>query len=637
MRTHLNRRAGSCFAGVLVLAATACSDSPTGSGKSTPPSTAPVLSSAENLTPGQTARLVGQNLSGASALTVDGQAVSFQAVSATEIQFVLPALRACETDGRPIAIQVAKGAETATRQFPIAITDTVAMGLGESRVLSAADLANGTCLRFGANGQEYVVSTLNTWIPEQYVAVKLDTLVGLRTWTGSSAPAASVSPVFSRSAGNDAHVAQHAAMYSEAMATSPYYTYVDKPILFDPAYANPVVGGVAKFVDWREIKRQNLTCDADRSTAPSYQVEVLAMAGNTVIAVDLRRTDVATFRNQKAWFQNLAERVERVLMPTMHLTFSASYSPPAGPNGRHWHLLTVNDAGMGAAGVSTDGATWESQLNCALASQTITPIYNSSSVARWGFSEGASRFWASAMIHEYAHNADILVSRRSGAMDSFAGNSPQMESWAVVAEDVAARLSAGRSFDLNAVSTSPLVYNPTLVRGALWGRDSHLNPWTGNGKYNIGGPLYAFAREQAGMAETTDFALRPQTFFEKLGDSKTFDLSAQEQLDRLAVATGIAGPVLLDRFALASATDDRIDPAAAQAAGLPQIAGWTTTEQDFAPSLVASRTQNAAYLLAAAPSNYAALYLVPEAGRGISLEVTQAPHANALIRLTRVK
>src|SRR5690606_7047065 len=105
---------------------------------------------------GQTATIRGKRLSDVKELTVDGRTVSFSLRSDEELQFTVPELRSCETDGRRVDIKLNQ--DEARAVGVMKVRDALHLEVAQSKVLSAADLA---CVQIPAGEEEYVLTVIN--------------------------------------------------------------------------------------------------------------------------------------------------------------------------------------------------------------------------------------------------------------------------------------------------------------------------------------------------------------------------------------------------------------------------------------------------------------------------------------------
>lgn len=102
-------------AGLSVIAAAACGD-PTGGGPPPPPENPAITASV--LTSGGEGVLQGTHLDKLSGgITVDGVSVTPTARTATEIRFPMPLGRACEVDGRPVAVQAGRACRSTRGRY----------------------------------------------------------------------------------------------------------------------------------------------------------------------------------------------------------------------------------------------------------------------------------------------------------------------------------------------------------------------------------------------------------------------------------------------------------------------------------------------------------------------------------------
>jgi hypothetical protein len=136
-----------------------------------------------------------------------------------------------------------------------------------------------------------------------------------------------------------------------------------------------------------------------------------------------------------------------------------------------------------------------------------------------------------------------------------------------------------------------------------------------------------FLREHWGDAP---LASARERFYERALGLPTYDFVS------MAGLAGMDPITALDRWSLAEATDDLVEPAAAAAHGLPQIRSWAP--QDREPAARVSRASNSAHSVAVANGSYAALYFFASTpARGVSLTFTSLGSAPFVARLTRLK
>src|SRR5688500_3688378 len=96
--------------GILLCTFSGCADTPAAPVDG--PSGAPAMKISGDLVPGAVARVTGSNLSRLSSITVDGREAALERVSDAELRFVVPELRACETDGRKVVVRGKVGERT---------------------------------------------------------------------------------------------------------------------------------------------------------------------------------------------------------------------------------------------------------------------------------------------------------------------------------------------------------------------------------------------------------------------------------------------------------------------------------------------------------------------------------------------
>jgi hypothetical protein len=601
-----------------------------------PPPPAPpafALTSVQPLVPGATARLTGTafNTGLPAILTVDGQSVPVARVSDTEATFVVPAvLRACDTDGRRVAVTAA----AATLQGTLDLPDTVALAPGQSQLLAAAEVA---CLKLPAADQDYVLTALN--LEDYPIAVDpnapppVRALLNLTTHTAAGGePTGSFTP--------------SVPMVHRAWNPSPYdpprVTFSADPVPFDPNYATAKLGEVVRFVDWSAANRQGNgnPCTVGRVSAPWYNAQIVAVVRDApnnvelVIAADMRHAAAAeqVTESGRQFWGTAASIAAPLLAPTMRALFDPAFQPLAG-GGRRVYVLVGNT--FGAAGLDSDGFTGQLQASCPLASEMTTVLLSPSTVNRTTL---MARDAAKNIVHEYAHNAEQISGWRLTGYARGAG-AWMSEAFAVQAEETAVRLASGQ--DVSASEVRVTDAHPFYIRSAsVWGGAPHESPFRGIGEYELGGSVLLFAREALGDASVT--APGPHLYERLL--RRDAAPSERWTLAALAGLVGLGAADFLDRWALAHATDDLVHAAAAAAQGLPQFRSWdhSAVPMDSRDaryrntSRKVARTANARRTLGAQPGSYAAAYFFAEGGAGVSLSLT-SPASQARFRLTRLR
>jgi hypothetical protein len=600
---------------LLCLAVLGCDGPPTGT--PTPPRQ-PLLASASALSPGSTATVRGRGLTGESTILVDGSPVPLAASSDSTASFTMPELRPCDTDGRLIALAL-PSAPTAPIHSGLRLTTTLGLAVGESRLLTIADLDG--CIQLAAADADFVLSALNT---DRAATEQMATLATLTAWTSTDPAPPEVRRT--RTVGRRSAAPTIRAAGAAPGGLLPWPApYASAPRLFDPAYATAQPGDTVRFVDWTRAA----SCDGAPENAPAYRAVVVAAAGLTVVAADLRLANAADYLSPagRAYFQRAAEIADPLVVTTTRRVFDADYRPLPAAGGRHFHVISS----ISGVARSTDGNTSKPQAHCSLASEMVTTLH----APPTGQNDDGPRVLATGIVHEYAHNADEITARRYGRPGGSIGW--MQEAWAVNAEETAARvaLRAPTRARLSGLGAGTPFRAGTT--NSDWGLYPQRSPWTGTGAYKQGAALISYAREVAGEAGLD--APGPNVFLQLVaGDAWT--------LDALATALGSTPAALLDSWALADATDDL----AAEATPLPRLASWDDAERvagnegprggtpaEARPSRTIRRSgSRSTVALAAAPGSYAAAYVFAEGGLGITLRITRSDPP-AVIRITRTR
>jgi hypothetical protein len=149
-----------------------------------------------------------------------------------------------------------------------------------------------------------------------------------------------------------------------------------------------------------------------------------------------------------------------------------------------------------------------------------------------------------------------------------------------------------------------------------------------------------FMRELAGEA-SVDHGRRP-TLYQRLVAAPIDWDDHHQAIARITSVLGIPYADLIDRQALASVTAGLIDPGVAH--DLPRYTAWDQSERARTAGPLsasfpgrASRRASAERALAAADGAHAALYLMGDGPRGISLELLSMAPATRIVRLTRLR
>lgn len=600
-------RGGALWAAMVL--GVSCGDVPT---ERVVPARTPVIASA-SVQAGGEGVILGSDLDLLpTQISVDGSAVTTVLHSHGELRFVTPPGRQCEVDGRPLAIRAGSLSYTAS----LTVSTAVQLATGESRVLTLADLTR--CLPLPAGNQSYVITALNPSTAEGPSSTRLLTL---RTWTAGSpavrAPA--VAPAASQRSPREP-----GTLVSARVVTGTD-RYVDFPEPFDQRYATAVVGDTVLWVDFRSPSwyANSGICDQPRTIVPTFGAVVAAVSssGRTVIAYDARTAHAEAWRSPatQARLQRLAEIAERWTVPAVREVYGPTFEPVKGGGGRWWHLFRT-----GVSQPTVDQAGLPRSM-CPHFSEVATTLAPDSPPT----ADAQVEVLAGIMAHEYGHHAaDVYAVRAWGNV--FGRGVPGWpgigESWAQTIQETAARLASGQSTGARFDALTPgsgIPYADFYSSG--WGERSDLSPWAGGrGPYEHGTRLLMFLRETWGDAE---LGSTRQPFYEAVMALPVYDFASMARL------VGLDEVTALDRWSLAEATDDLASPEAA--ARLPQIRSWVP--QDREPLVRASRTVSASFPLAVANGSYAAVYLLAEEGRGVSVTFENVESGPFVARLTRLR
>lgn len=588
-----------------------------------PPTATPVavaaLTSAGPVTPGQSASVHGRRLGGETALLVDGVRVPLVPTSDSTAVFTAPHLRACDTDGRELPLALVNS-PTAVVPARLHLATTTTLAPGESRVLSATD---GLCIQLPAADADFVVSAVNL---DETPSEAPRQLADLIAWTAEDPPPADVpGPAFA--AHDEPSFLTSPGTQLLAVPLAWPAPYSASPRLFDARYASALPGDTVRFVDWSRAT----SCSQAPGTVPTYAVAVAATSGLTVIGVDLRLAGAADYLTPggRAFLTTAAAIADPLIVPAMRRLFDGDYRPLPSAGGRHFHIVTA----IPAVAYSSDGGTSKPQADCALASEMVATLHAPPALPN----ALGPRILATEIVHEYAHNADEITGRRFGHRGGSIGW--MQESWAVNAEETAARLATGEPTRAHLSRLDAGMPYRAGTTNSDWGLYPQRSPWVGTGAYKQGAALVAFARENAGEASLWDPA--PSLYLRLLArDAWTLSALASE------VGTSAAG--LLDAWALADATDDLSPPEVAAAA---RLRSWDDAERvsgnegprggspvEARPTRSVGRSgQRKSVTLSAAPGSYAAAYVLAESSLGATLQVKQSSAGSIRVRLTRTR
>jgi hypothetical protein len=601
-----------------VLTLTACAE------KVTQPS-GPHLDRVEGFTPGATARLVGDGLSGVNTITVAGDTVAELVVSNKEITFRVPTLRTCETDGRMVDI-VANGG--LTLRAPLNVPGTISMAVGESRIL-AEDML--TCLRLPARDEDYVLSAVRTTVPEGDIE-DIKRMLFFRTWTEGTAQ-----PVWARTSTANPFTPEVAPVFN-----SPPYVYAASPVPFDARYATAEQGQTVTMVNWRGTAADNATlCQQPKSQVPTFSARVVAATPRVVIAVDTRHPQAATLLDETSngWLREAAQIVESVLLPTMRTVFDPAFQPLGGGGGRFYALLTTMGGGTGFAydGI-LPGATGGSQAICPHASEMTTVRLNAAAWVQPQLRD-PSRL-AGLLIHEYAHNVEARVHLKAGRPSTSAWF--LSEAWATVAEETAARLASSQPQGAVRSKVTAQMPHPGSLFNGLWGKHEVAGPWQMVGRYTVSAQMLMFLRELSGEVSATPAT--KTTFHQRLYAEPRDWTEQKSAVPVLAAAVGLTHAELVDRHALAAATAGLLPDDVIRDRNLPTFRSWNVrdlaaSEGPLNPNFDGriSRTRNEYVDQWVPDGGYAAIYLMADGNKAISLAFLRTPDPSGIVRLTRLR
>jgi hypothetical protein len=327
-----------------------------------------------------------------------------------------------------------------------------------------------------------------------------------------------------------------------------------------------------------------------------------------------------------------------LLLPTMRSVFDPDFVPLAGAGGRYYVLLAnLPAAFQGFTGYAYDGqlpnVNVASQASCPRASEMVVSTVSAAQLAL-PENQNASVV-AGLFIHAYAHNADLLTSRRDRT------SSILNEGLATLAEETASRIASQQPIGARHAAVGSDA--PALTGGALgmWGSQPDVvGPWQLNGRYGMNSRMLLFLRELAGEA-SVDHGRKP-TLYQRLIYAPIDWLNRPVVIAHITSVLGIEYADLIDRHTLASVTAGLIDPGVVHS--LPRYSSWDHSERALVsgPRAAAfpgraSRRANGDYTLSAADGSHAALYLMADGSRGVSLELVSLAPASRLVRLTRLR
>jgi hypothetical protein len=588
------------------------------------------LTHVDGLTPNATATLHGSGLLSLSEIRLDGVTVPLIAGGTNESRtFVVPQLVACETDGRPVQISVSGAALEGRMQVAAARQ----LEPGQSIVLAPKA---GDCIQLPAGDHDYVVTAVNTTIMEAGNQ-PLETLLRFTTGFGSAATGASRA-VASLSAAR--------ASFTEAPASPVRYSStpasVGGNIPFDPKYVTAKVGDTVRFANAYELRKTPDYCnaytreEARASDQLSYPVEIAAIAGGFVIAVDLRVPEAAKHLTPtgKAELQRAAETAEPVLLRAIRNIITADAQLIDGPGGRHYFLISsakvLDPSQPPFTAIAGDAITGRLTAQCALSSGMHSSVYD------FSLPDNPLHL-ASVMVHEYTHNVAAQHSNSNNTASAWWLTEPL----AVNAQETAARMASNQPTNARLDRLAPNAPYEAQFLHPTWGNVGRRGFQATGEQYRLGALFYLLLREQAGDAGLEQ---RSPTLYQRIftpGSYYEFEGSQQnlklwQTVERVM---GKSAAELLDYMALAAATDDLVDPAAVAKHKLPQIQSWDSRSlsANRKPSRTQSRMLANPVTLEAAPTGYDAAYYLAEHGIGLSLSVSEAKSSHTIVRVTRLR
>ena len=591
----------------------------------TDPGQPPQFTSVDTLRPGQIAHVRGSGLNTLQSLLVGGvEATELVVASDTVATFRVPSMRECETDMRAVEVSADDAAPIGA---VVRVAPSMSLSVAESRVLTAADLE---CLRLPAADEDYVLSAANTAIPTAEMEVQRS-LVSVRVLGTGDAAAVTLGSF--NAAARDAGILLEPATSGQYALTA---NYSQAPVPFDPDYATAVVGDTLNFVDWFSGAPQ--ICQQPAESVPSFKAKVVAVAGQVVVVADLRQPAAPAFLDQTklTWLHQAATATDKLLLPTMRSIFDPDYSPLVGGGGRFFVVLGNIPGLPGFGGFAYDGplgtANIFPQTSCPRSSEMVVSTVNAQVLAL-PQNQGVS-FVSGLFLHEYAHSADFITSGR-GKTSSILN-----EGLATLAEETASRIASMQPLGARHLlvgSNAPAVTGAAL---GLWGTTPAVGPWQFNGRYGRNARMLLFLRELAGEA-AVDHGRRP-TLYQRLIYAPIDWLDRPVVINHITTTLGIGYADLIDRETLASVTAGLIDPGVAHT--LPRYTSWDHSEraQYSGPRSAsfpgrASRRTDGDYGLGAADGGHAALYMMADGARGISLELLSLAAESRIIRLTRLR
>ncbi len=380
-------------------------------------------------------------------------------------------------------------------------------------------------------------------------------------------------------------------------------------------------------------------CNASSTSIPVFAVVIVAIDGNSVIAVDVRVPNLAEVLapDARAKLERVAATLDAVYLPTMSVVISRTFQPAGGAGGRIVTLLT---------GITSNIGTTILYPEALPRSWCSGSIEVSIAVLPANVGEATEAQIAGTAIHEHAHGADFWVGPEISAR-ALGTTGWATEALATTAQEQAARILAGAraAFSQGADEAERLqtLWPATRWPGTprpefqpLWG--VHAAP---PAAYGTDGLFLLSVREQ--LHQTWPGEGNGSRLYERLAPTGDWSLEAIADLTQTAPAD------LYDRFVLAVAMDDRLASDVIPPTPLPQFATWDNSwRRGDLPDEVWLPYES---ILAVIPFDFpldvgAGAYGVwrinaspDEAGTGdLRLRVTPVPdHPPSILRITRYR
>ena len=567
------------------------------------------ITAVSTIEPGHTATLQGSGLDALESLTVDGRTVQFRVLSDKQVEFTVPEMRACETDGRKVDV-VANA--TRKRAGVIRVSDALQLTVGESRILSSEALQ---CVALPAGYEGYMLTVGN--LRREVEAPAPVSLRAIGTGGGALAgPARAVGGGVPAGSGSAPDWAQGTSSLPRPRdgaqsASAP----AAAPAPFDD-YLHAQVGDVLEFVDWSDPEAYSVT---SRDAVPTYQAQVVARSGAQMIVLDLRSPDADEMLkpDRLLTYQQAADLADRYVLDALHATVRPDVSIPRG--------LTIGIVMPLPADRIGEAGAWDMNPESRWASGMFVYHLATGSPMVGGL--------ASTMIHEVAHEADFQSRTSLGTLSA----GWFVEALATNVEDYAARLAHGAAENAEYDRTPP----PTALTGRIAGprtRSSEDSPFVGLGRYERGGRIVRYAAERVGgVAALYRMLADAATELRDTGEVEDTQAYADAwDIDAVAKAVRLTRDELLAQSMLADLTDDLVLPATATATGLPQLRAWSRDVDPVnrvdGPPL--DRTRSTSLETSVAGGGFAAWYIDGARHDGISIKGS-VPIGHQ-VRLTRI-